>query len=309
MIYLVAVLIAATVGLVVYAVAQAVPARPAVIGRRLAELELAGTSGAFEAVQRNSRMKRRERWEAILQELGERTVRAETDQSEVRRRLTQAGFQSPGAPAVYWGVRVVLPLALAGVAVLFLTPLLGGLGVLAGLMAAVFGWLVPSFYLDGRISKRQKELRMALPDTLDLLVTTVEAGLGLNHAMVRVAQEINQLSPQMARELTLVNLEIRAGRTREEALRGLGERSGVDDLRSLATMLIQTDRFGTSVAQALRVHADTMRVKRKQRAEEAAAKTAVKILFPLLVFIFPALFVVLMGPAAINIYNTLLQVD
>lgn len=303
MVYIVAVLVAMSVGLIVYAVSLLVPARSAMVSRRLMELQLAGTS-AFDPVQRQGRMKRRERWEALLQELGERAARTERDQDEVRLRLTRAGFQSPAAPAIYWGVRIVLPLALLA-STLVLVPVAGTLGLLGGVVAAGFGWLAPSFYLDSRVGKRQKELRMALPDTLDLLVTTVEAGLGLNQAMVRVAQEISQLSPQMAQELTLVNLEIRAGKSREEALRGLGDRSGVDDLRSLATMLIQTDRFGTSVVQALRVHADTMRVKRRQRAEEAAAKTAVKILFPMLVFIFPALFIVLLGPAAINIYRTL----
>jgi tight adherence protein C len=305
MIYVVVALIAVTVGLVVFAVGQFVPARPAVIGRRLSELQSASAS-PFDLTQRHIRMKRRERWEALLHELGERATRTEADQNELRRRLVRGGFQSPGAPAVYWGIRIALPLALMAATLLFV-PFAGTIGLLFGVLAAGFGWLAPSFYLDTRIRKRQKELRLALPDTLDLLVTTVEAGLGLNQAMVRVAQEISQVSPQMAQELTLVNLEIRAGKSREESLRALGDRSGVEDLRSLATMLIQTDRFGTSVVQALRVHADTMRVKRKQRAEEEAAKTAVKILFPLLVFIFPALFVVLMGPAAINIYRTLIQ--
>jgi tight adherence protein C len=305
MIYVVVALIAVTVGLVVFAVGQFVPARPAVIGRRLSELQSASAS-PFDLTQRHIRMKRRERWEALLHELGERATRTEADQNELRRRLVRGGFQSPGAPAVYWGIRIALPLALMAATLLFV-PFAGTIGLLFGVLAAGFGWLAPSFYLDARIRKRQKELRLALPDTLDLLVTTVEAGLGLNQAMVRVAQEISQISPQMAQELTLVNLEIRAGKSREESLRALGDRSGVEDLRSLATMLIQTDRFGTSVVQALRVHADTMRVKRKQRAEEEAAKTAVKILFPLLVFIFPALFVVLMGPAAINIYRTLIQ--
>jgi tight adherence protein C len=305
MIYVVVALIAVTVGLVVFAVGQFVPARPAVIGRRLSELQSASAS-PFDLTQRHIRMKRRERWEALLHELGERATRTEADQNELRRRLVRGGFQSPGAPAVYWGIRIALPLALMAATLLFV-PFAGTIGLLFGVLAGGFGWLAPSFYLDARIRKRQKELRLALPDTLDLLVTTVEAGLGLNQAMVRVAQEISQVSPQMAQELTLVNLEIRAGKSREESLRALGDRSGVEDLRSLATMLIQTDRFGTSVVQALRVHADTMRVKRKQRAEEEAAKTAVKILFPLLVFIFPALFVVLMGPAAINIYRTLIQ--
>jgi tight adherence protein C len=305
MIYVVAALIAASVSLLVYAAAQLVPARPAAISRRLMEIQTAGMS-AFDPAQRDARQKRREKWEGVLQELGEKVARPETDQSEVRRRLAHAGFQSPAAPPVYWGVRIALPLVLLS-STLVLVPVAGTLGLLGAVLLAGFGWLLPSFYLDHRIGKRQGELRRALPDTLDLLVTTVEAGLGLNQAMVRVAQEISGLSPQMARELTMVNLEIRAGKTREESLRGLGERTGVEDLRALATMLVQTERFGTSVVQALRVHADTMRVKRKQRAEEAAAKTAVKILFPMLLFIFPALFIVLLGPAAINIYNTLVK--
>jgi tight adherence protein C len=303
--YIIAALIAATVGLLVLAIAQAMPARPASVGRRLEELEAVGTTG-FGAAQRRRRQSSRQRWEEVLKVLGERAKHTETDQRQVRSRLTQAGYQSPTAPAVFWGVRIALPLLLL-VASLGLVPFAGSLALVIAMAAAVFGWLLPSFFIDSRIRKRQMELRRALPDSLDLLVTAVEAGLGLNQAMVRVAQEARHVSPAMAEELTLVNLEIRAGKPREDALRGLGERTGVDDLRSLASMLIQTDRFGTSVGQALRVHSDTMRVKRRQRAEEAAAKTTVKILFPLLVCIFPALFIVIIGPAGINIYNVMVK--
>jgi tight adherence protein C len=156
-----------------------------------------------------------------------------------------------------------------------------------------------------RVKKRQKDLQLALPDALDLLVICVEAGLGLNQALMRVAEEIRHVSRLTAEELALVNLEIRAGTPRELALRHLSDRTGVEDLRSLVTMLIQTDRFGTSIAQSLRVHSDTLRMKRRQRAEEAAAKTTIKMIFPLVFCIFPAMFVVLLGPGLIMIVRAL----
>jgi tight adherence protein C len=305
MVYLIAALIAITVGLVVATIAQLMPARPATVGRRLAELQ-AAESSPFTVTQRRGRMKRRERWEAVLKELGERAVSTDGDVNELRKRMLHAGYTSPAAPGVFMGARIGLPVIVL-LGMMTLVPFAGTQGLLFALLGAGFAWLAPSFVLDSMIRKRQGKLRRALPDTLDLMVTTVEAGLGLNQAIVRVAQEISTLSPEMAKELTLVNLEIRAGKSREEALRGLGERTGLDDLRSLAAMLIQTDRFGTSVVQALRVHADTMRVKRRQRAEEEAAKTTVKILFPLLVFIFPALFVIIIGPAGIRIFQELIQ--
>jgi tight adherence protein C len=156
-----------------------------------------------------------------------------------------------------------------------------------------------------RVKKRQKEMQRALPDALDLLVVSVEAGLGLNAALLRVSDEIDRMSPVLSEQLALVNLEIRAGTSREDALRNLADRTGLQDISSLVGMLIQTDRFGTSVAQALRVHADTMRTKRRQRAEEAAAKTTIKLVFPLVFCIFPAMFVVILGPALIEIYHAL----
>lgn len=304
--FLIAGLVALTVALLVMAVAQLFNARPASIGRRLEELELAGTSG-FGVAQRRRRQAGRERWEAMLQVLGERAAsHAEDERAQERSRLLQAGYLGANAPAIYWGIRIALPLALMAAA-MGLVPFTGTTGLIFAAVAAGFGWLIPTFWVDGRIRRRQTELRRALPDMLDLLVTAVEAGLGLNQAMVRVGTEIRHVSPAMAQELAMVNLEIRAGKPREEALRALGDRTGVEDLRSLAAMLIQTDRFGTSVTQALRVHSETMRVKRRQAAEEAAAKTTVKILFPLLVCVFPAIFVVILGPAAINIYRVLIK--
>jgi tight adherence protein C len=167
------------------------------------------------------------------------------------------------------------------------------------------GYVGPSLHLRMRTRRRQKEMQKALPDALDMLVVSVEAGLGLNQALVRVAEEIDRLSPVLSEQLGLVNLEIRAGTPREEALRNLSDRTGLADIASLTQMLIQTERFGTSVAQALRIHADTMRTKRRQRAEEAAAKTTIKLIFPLVFCIFPAMFVVILGPALIQIFHAL----
>jgi tight adherence protein C len=152
------------------------------------------------------------------------------------------------------------------------------------------------------------EIVKALPDALDLLVVCVEAGLGLNQALVRVADEIGMVSTVLGDQLTLTNLEIRAGTARDDALRNLAERTGVEDVLSFVGMLIQTDRFGTSIAQALRIHSEVLRTKRRQRAEEAAAKTAIKMLFPLVFFIFPAMFVVILGPAVIQILEALKNV-
>ena len=304
MLYLVALLAAAAVASGVWFVATLVPARPAALGRRLAELEHLG-GGPYSVSGRRKRQERRERWEAALEALGAKMDSSGKSAEDVRTRLIQAGYRSPNAPGIFMGARLVVPLAFAA-AVALLLPLAGAgrFALLGAGFFGILGYIVPSFWLDSRVNARQKEIRHALPDALDLLVVCVEAGLGLNQAILRVADEIEHVSTAMSEEFGLVNLEIRAGAARTEALRNLGERSGVEDLRGLATMLIQTDRFGTSVAQALRVHSDTLRTKRRQRAEEAAAKTAIKMLFPLVIFIFPSLFIVILGPAFIQILRT-----
>jgi tight adherence protein C len=189
-----------------------------------------------------------------------------------------------------------------------LTPALDArLAVILGVSAwaGVLGYVLPAFYIAARIKSRQKQMQKALPDALDLLVVCVEAGLGLNQALVRVSEEIERVSTVLSEQIGLVNLEIRAGTPRDEALRNLADRTGLEDIRSLVAMLIQTDRFGTSIAQALRVQSETLRTKRRQRAEEAAAKTTIKLVFPLVLFIFPAMFVVILGPALIQIFEVL----
>jgi tight adherence protein C len=210
-----------------------------------------------------------------------------------------AGYRSAQAPTVLLGLQIT-GAALAVIGALLLTAvatLSVGQVLMLVLVVGLLGWMIPHIFVTSKARRRQDDLRIALPDTLDLMVVCVEAGLALNQAIVRVAEEIDRVSPYMSEELTVVNLEIRAGTPRDEALRHLAERTGVEDIKALVSMLLQTDRFGTSIADALRVHAETLRIKRRQRAEEAAAKLTVKLLFPLILFVFPAFFVVLLGPS------------
>jgi tight adherence protein C len=225
----------------------------------------------------------------------------------LKRRLMRAGFYNENAPAIFQTLRLVSALTLPLLVFFVLTAVLRqpvGFPVIGlTLTWAGFGVFLPSFTLSRMIAKRQHRIRKALPDALDLMVVCVEAGLGLNAALNRVGQEMDLVEPALAEELAITNREIRAGKPREEALRNLGDRTGVDDLKSLVAMLVQTDRFGTSIAESLRVFADSMRIKRRQRAEEQVAKASIKLLFPLLLCIFPALLIVLMGPALIKIYE------
>jgi len=297
-IYVISAMFAGFIALVTLALAQFAPARPALVSKRLQELENIGTS-PFDTRRRRERQSRRQRLEGVLEALGARSGKGKVN-AAVQSQLIYAGYRGPMAGAIYTGTRLAVPLAILSVFVL-LSPVLGARAILIGMFAALIGWIVPAFYLGGKVKKRQKELQKALPDALDAMVVCVEAGLGLNQAMVRVSDEIRHISPLMSDEMTLTNLEIRAGRPREEALRNFADRTGLSDIRSLVTMLVQTDRFGTSIAQALRVQSDTLREKRKQRAEEAAAKTAIKMLFPLIFFIFPAMFVITLGPPVIKL--------
>ncbi|MBW3630697.1 MAG: type II secretion system F family protein, partial [Gemmatimonadetes bacterium] len=223
------------------------------------------------------------------------------------RDLVQAGYRRPEAVSVFWGARLAALLALP--IVIASSMLVAGatlnVSLLAGVWAAMVGWVVPKFSLRIRANARRREIDRTLPDALDLLVVCMEAGLGMNQAVIRMAEEIRHFSTATSDEFVLLNLEMRAGVPRAEALRRLGARMGVADLRSLATMLIQADRFGTSVGQALRVHAETARTRRRQRAEEAAAKTTVKLIFPIVLCVFPSVFVVVLGPAVLGLIRGL----
>ncbi|MDT8341957.1 MAG: type II secretion system F family protein [Longimicrobiales bacterium] len=306
MIILIAVSTALSIGLVVMLLLSAVPARSSSVKARLAELELDGMFGADAAARR---ARQRSRLRDLLEYLGVRIEGRGRDWGPLRRRLIHAGYREPKALSIFLGLRFGATGLLA-----FYGLLLGrgaavspGFTLLCAVLGAGAGWVVPGFLLSARVARRQKDLQRALPDALDLLVICVEAGLGLNQALVRVATEIRHASRAMTEELALANAAIRAGTPRDQALMDLAERTGVPEIRSLATMIIQTERFGTSVAHSLRVHAETMRTKRRQRAEEAAAKTTIKMIFPLALCIFPALFVVILGPALISIVQTLSQ--
>ncbi|MGD8277556.1 MAG: type II secretion system F family protein [Gemmatimonadota bacterium] len=298
--------LALTVGLAVYIVGQMIPTRSRLVDRRLADIRAIGPDPE-EGLKRRHRLLQGEWIMAVLQELGARLRpdrrRAESD----AQLLVQAGYRATGAVAIYWAMRLVLAggLFAAGMALIPLGSVSSTLALLVAVYFAALGYLLPMLRVRQQRRRRQKEIQHALPDALDLLVVCVEAGLGLNQALVRVSEEIRHLSQVMSQELLYTNSEIRAGTPRDEALRHLAERTGVDDIASLVTMLIQTDRFGTSVARSLRVHSDVLRQKRRQRAEEAAAKTAIKMVFPLVFCIFPAMFVVILGPGLMDIFRTL----
>jgi tight adherence protein C len=230
-----------------------------------------------------------------------------TEAKKLQKQLMHAGYRSAEAPIVYRALQLTsmagFPLTVAGVCALTARPLQSALIYI--IIAFVAGFFLPRYFLGRSIKKRQRLVRWGLADALDLMVVSVEAGLGLNAAMVKVSSELKDVHPPVADEFELANLEIRVGRERDEALRNLAERTGVDDLHSLVAMLIQTDKFGTSIAKGLRVFSDSLRTKRRQRAEQEAQKAAVKLLFPLACFLFPTLFIAILGPAALNLIDTL----
>lgn len=304
MIYLVVVLAAVSTALLVAAGVSVVTGREErVVSRQLASIRTGRTSGLRQVEERRRRQARRDRLQGILEAVGQRMEVEDARAASTRRFLEHAGIRHPKSVIFYFASRAVLAAGLGALGLL-----VGGVAtlpvmqiVLVVVVGALLGWMLPFIYVRLRGRRRQAELQRALPDALDLMVVCVEAGLGLNQALVRVGEEMDRISPPMSDELTMVSLEIRAGTPRSDALRNLAKRTGVNDIRSLVGMLIQTDRFGTSVARALRTQSDALRTKRRQRAEEAAAKTSVKMLFPLVFCIFPALFVVILGPAAFHI--------
>ena len=226
---------------------------------------------------------------------------------KIQRQLMQAGFRGENAPLIYRALQLIALVTFPSVVAVG-TAFTGhslSKAMLFILFAFVIGFILPRFLLTRMIKARQQRVRWGLADALDLMVVSIEAGLGLNAAMLRISEELKTVHPDISGEFELANLEIRVGRDRDEALRNLAERTGVDDLRSLVAMLIQADRFGTSIARAVRVFSDSLRTKRRQRAEQAAQKAAVKLLFPLACFLFPTLFIAILGPAALNLIDTL----
>jgi tight adherence protein C len=223
--------------------------------------------------------------------------RSDKEVSIVVQRLTRAGYRNESAVKVFYGCKVAAPILLSALALVTGLASLGPFFVY--LMTLGVGFLAPDFWLGKKIKKRQKKINRGLPDVLDLLVICMEAGLSLDQATARTAQELNQSQPELCDELNIVVLEQHAGRGRADAWKHMAERTGVESVRNLVSMLVQTEQFGTSIAKVLRVHSDSLRVQRVQMIEELASKTSVKLVFPLVLFIFPALFLVTLGPAAI----------
>jgi tight adherence protein C len=228
--------------------------------------------------------------------------KSQAEVSIVLQRLQRAGFRDESAVKIFYGSKVLVPLLFC------ILVLVTGLGDMGGffvyIIAAALGFLAPDFWLGRRIKKRQSKVRRGLPDVLDLLVICIEAGLSLDHATARTAVELKSAQPEVCDELNIVVLEQRAGRPRGDAWKHMEERTDVDCVRNLVTMLIQAEQFGTSIAKTLRIHSDTLRTQRVQAVEEAAAKTTIKLLFPLVFFIFPSLFVVVLGPAMLSIMDS-----
>jgi len=305
MLYLTALSAAVAAALVAYVLSQAAPARATSTMRdRMVDL---GLRDSRESARRSERTERRRRFEQLITIVGERLKERGADYGPLRARLIHAGYRTTSSLALFLGVRAALTagLCLVGISLAAASELGRIVVFVAAVWGAGAGWLLPSFVVALRATRRQKEIQLALPDALDLLVICVEAGLALNQALLRVAKEIRHVSVLLSDEMGVTNFQIRAGIPRDEALRNLADRTGVSDVRTLVTSMIQTERFGTSIANSLRVHADTLRLKRKQRAEEAAAKTTIKMIFPLALCVFPALFVVVLGPALIQVFQTL----
>ena len=219
------------------------------------------------------------------------------EMSKVQRRLAMAGLHKPRHVAIYLVGEIALPLIAFGTVFI----VLGRSGLMFAGLAAVMGYLVPGLIVNRRVRQRQKEIMNGLPDALDLLIVSLEAGLAIDSAILKSAEELRIAYPALAEELHLINVECRAGKPRLDAFKNFAKRTQVDDVRALVAMLVQTDRFGTSIADALRTYAEVSRTKRRQRAEERAAKIGVKLVFPLVFCLFPAFFVVTLGAGVIKL--------
>lgn len=222
------------------------------------------------------------------------------EMNRIERLMVSAGYHGPWPATVFAVVQFGLPLLLFG---LIVWQFGTGSAVMFAVIAALLGYFAPNLWLDRAINRRRREIQNGLPDAIDLLIVCIESGSGIDQALNRVAEELAIAYPALARELEMISAETRAGKPRLEAFKNFATRTKVDDVRSLVAMLVQTDRFGTSIGQALRTHAETSRTKRRQRAEEKAAKLAVKLLFPLIFCLFPAFYVIVLGPSMLGIFR------
>jgi tight adherence protein C len=243
-----------------------------------------------------------EKQDPRLEKMAKVLPKSPKDMSLLRRRLALAGITSYGAAILYGIAELVLPLLFGAITYSFLV---GPMRYIMTVLAALVGWMIPGLILARLITLQKRRIEDGLPDALDLMIVCVEAGSGLDQAILKTSEELMISHPALARELQLITTEIRAGKPRLEAFKNFAARTKVDDVRELVAMLVQTDRFGTSVSSALRTHAVTSRTKRRQRAEERAAKIGVKLVFPLVFFLFPAFYVVTLGPAVIQFVRVL----
>ena len=283
-----------TVALVVFSFGAAAYAPFSVLGSRLRAL-------GWQRTQPQEKPAFKDRLEQALDPLSKALPLSPSEVSRARKWLIQAGYREARHLTIYVGARVFL--ALLGMA---LVVAVRGFDLLLMVGVGGFGFFIPRFVLKRMIRDRQRRITLALPDALDLTVICVEVGLALDQALMRVGEDLRHAHPDLSDEFYLVNLEMRAGKPRAEALRNLVERTGVDDVRALVATLIQTDRFGTSVSQALRIHSESLRTERRQRAEEQAAKTTIKMIIPLVVFVLPSIIFVTLGPAVVQLIRTLL---
>jgi tight adherence protein C len=267
--------------------------------RRLREVAFAGAGAETLSGQPIGLL---ERPDPRLERIAKALPKSPKEMSRLRRRLALAGVSSFGAAVTYAVAEVALPLIFGLTAFYFL---IGPTRWIATAFAVMVGWMVPGLVLSRMITLQKRRIEDGLPDALDLMIVCVEAGTALDQAILKTSEELMISHPALALELQMINTEMRAGKPRIEAFKNFAARTKVDDVRALVAMLIQTDRFGTSVAQALRTHAETSRTKRRQRAEERAAKIGVKLVFPLVFFLFPAFYVVTLGPAVIQFIRIL----
>jgi tight adherence protein C len=266
--------------------------------RRLREMATAGGAGvatlsfgAGEAVRLTERINPR------LQQIAQKMPKSPKEMSRLRRRLAVAGIHSFGAAVFYSFAELTLPFVFAAPALMWL---IGPVKWIAAIISGLIGYMIPGLILARLIHNQKRRIENGLPDALDLMIVCVEAGCGLDQAILKTSIELEISHPELASELRMITTETRAGKSRMDAFKNFAARTKVDDVRALVAMLVQTDRFGTSIAQALRTHAETSRTKRRQRAEEKAAKIGVKLVFPLVFFLFPAFYVVTLGPAIIQ---------
>jgi tight adherence protein C len=288
----------------VFGIAYFLSRRQISITDRLSELEKDNPVRSYSAETLATKGSKAEK---VFEPIGKLLPKSAQEVGATSKKLMQAGYKSKTAAPIFFGIKAML--ILAAPLIFFLSGAYKNMpaeNILIMMLACVVGgYIIPDFILSTRVTARKERIQLALPDALDLMVVCVEAGLGLDQAIMKTAEELRVTHPDICDEMTMVTLELRAGKARREALKNLADRTGVDDINGLVSMLIQTDKFGTSIAQSLRVHSDSLRTKRRQRAEERAHKVSVKLVFPLVFLIFPSMFVVILGPGVITIMTSL----